>query len=90
MFPKKKTDVVCRVEEDGYLFYNPETDELHLVSFMGKDIFDMCTGENSANDILSYLALTQPILYGPDSRQLVTNFLKELEKRQLIEGFSRE
>tara|TARA_R110002167_G_scaffold94784_1_gene252768 strand:- start:9301 stop:9594 length:294 start_codon:yes stop_codon:yes gene_type:complete len=89
-YAKKGTRVRCRQEDDdNFLLYHPETDELHMVSRDGKAIFDMCDGRSIDDLVVEGAKLLQPNRETPEEsepfRGEVLSYLCALQKRALIE-----
>lgn len=87
---KKGSRVRCRQEDDdNFLLYNPETDQLHMVSREGKAIFDMCDGRSIDDIVLEGANLLQPAGEAQTDlepyRGEVLSYLCALRKRALVE-----
>lgn len=89
-YAKKGRRVRCRQEDDNsFLLYNPETDELHMITRNGKAIFDMCDGRSIDNLVVEGAKLLQPAddtqADAEPYRSEVLSYLCALQKRALIE-----
>jgi hypothetical protein len=79
---------VRQEREDGYLLYQPATDELHLVDARGKAVFDLCDGRS----IDAVIADGARLLCADDeteeaqarAEQDVFAFLHQLQARSLV------
>ena len=76
-------------DDDNFLLYHPVTDELHMVSRAGKDIFEMCDGRSIDDLVIDGAALLQADPASSENaeplRADVLSFLCALQKRQLVE-----
>ena len=68
---------VVREQRDEYLVYNSRTDELHLISPMGRYLYMLCDGLRTVAEIQ---ALVQPA-----AGAAVSEFLAKLAARGLVE-----
>jgi hypothetical protein len=68
---------VVREQQDEYLVYNPRTDELHLISPLGRYVYLLCDGLRTAAQI-------QALLPGPVA-VAVPEYLGQLLARGLLE-----
>lgn len=84
MMPRKVKDILVREEEEGFLLYNPLTDELHAVSNLGMTILEECDGSNTVDDILTTLACANPFFSYTDARTSIIDFLKEMADRKVL------
>lgn len=80
----KAEKIRCRSEDAGnYLLYNPRTDQLHLVSECGKQIFDLCDGR-AIDDVVRESCSILGGDLSPETSQQVLDFLCALKKRELV------
>ena len=89
-YAKKGERVRCRQEDDdNFLLYHPETDELHMVGRDGKAIFDMCDGRSIDDLVVEGAKLLQrnseTTVVSEQSRCEVLSYLCALQKSALIE-----
>lgn len=78
-FVAKAEKTRCLPEEAGnYLFYNPRTDQLHLVDERGKQIFDLCDGRVIDDVVREGCALIGSDV-SPAASQQVLDFLRALK-----------
>jgi hypothetical protein len=89
-FANKGNRIRCRQEDDdNYLLYNADTDELHMISSVGKAIFDMCDGRSINDLVVEGAHLLQGAAEESSNlepyRSEVLDFLCKLRKRKLIE-----
>lgn len=84
----RRADVRCRPEDGGrYLLYHPQTDELHLVGPVEKELYDLCDGRSidalveAAAPLLARLGVTDAEAVAGE----VMAFLKALHQRALVE-----
>lgn len=86
-FVDQAAGVRCRPEGPGsFLLYQPKTDELHLVSELGKGIFDLCDGRPIDDVVAGGAALLEAQAHkqaGACDAE-VLSFLCELERRSLL------
>ncbi len=53
--PQATSSCVVRQQKEGYLFYNSQTDELHLVPSTGFLVYQLCDGLRTTGDIEQWL-----------------------------------
>ncbi|MFZ5636348.1 MAG: PqqD family peptide modification chaperone [Pseudomonadota bacterium] len=75
--------------EDGYLLYQPTTDELHLLDARGMAVFELCDGR-SIDDVVAEGARLLPGDAGADgvgdrAEREVFAFLQKLQTRRLVD-----
>lgn len=80
---------VRQEREDGYLLYQPTTDELHLVDARGMAVFELCDGR-SIDDVVAEGARLLSGDDGTDDARLgaerdVFAFLRKLQTRRLVD-----
>lgn len=68
---------VVREQRDEYLVYNSRTDELHLLSPLGRYLYVLCDGLRGVAEIQAML--------GPDAAAAVPGFLAKLVARGVLE-----
>ena len=74
---------VVRRQEEGYLLYNPRSDELHLLPPTAFRAYRLCDGVHSVDEVaLELAAATQTA--EDESRDRVRDFLAALVERGLL------
>ena len=75
---------VVRRQKEGYLFYNSQTDELHIVPSTGFFVYQLCDGLRTAGEIEQWLAEAIP---GDREtvREALGRFLDALVSRGILE-----
>lgn len=73
-----------REQEEQHLFYNTQTDEMHLIPKTGAYIYELCDGLTTINDIEGLL---HGVLGGDrlEITTLLMKFLEQLVARGLLE-----
>ncbi|MBS0448011.1 MAG: PqqD family peptide modification chaperone [Proteobacteria bacterium] len=79
------TGCVVRPQQEGYLFYNARTDELHLVPEAGFLIYQLCDGLRTVDEIEQWLAQasSEP---RPATSEALGRFLDALVARGIVEA----
>lgn len=75
---------VMREQQEGKLFYNVRTDELHLMPAAGFVVFELCDGLRSVADIGQWLADAFPAERAALPATLM-HFLTQLVERGILE-----
>lgn len=76
--------VVVRRQKGEYLYYNPQTDELHLVPPTGHAAYTMCDGVRTVDEIANVL-ISKCEAPPEQLRQRLQQFFCDLEARGLVE-----
>jgi hypothetical protein len=85
MIPQPAGCCVIRRQKDGYLFYNSETDELHIVPSIGYFIYQLCDGLRTVGEIEQWIE--EAIPHQRDlARDAVGRFLDALIARGVLEA----
>jgi hypothetical protein len=53
--PLQAPHCVVRRQQEGYLFYNPHTDEMHLVPAAGYAVYAQCDGVRTVAEIQQWM-----------------------------------
>lgn len=69
--------------ENKFLLYNPRTDELHIVSELGKRLFDLCDGRE-IDEIVRFEFADHEAEISEITPDQILGFLCELKKRDLV------
>ena len=58
MFPKQADGLKVTPVEDGFMIYQPSRDRVHYLNHTALVILELCTGENSPEEIAQVLQRT--------------------------------
>ena len=80
--------------EDGYIIYQPEQDRVHFVNATAVLILELCTGENSIEEIIRLVQEHYQLEEAPDElvKEAVSKMKAEglmVEPKAGIQGFSK-
>ncbi len=81
-----KPDVVVRPETDGYLLYNPATDQLHLISGEGHAFLQMLDGTRTLESAISDFVTGLEPTAAEHAKWLTLLFVKNLVERKLLDA----
>lgn len=82
--PIQAPHCVVRRQQEGYLFYNPHTDEMHLVPAAGFAVYSQCDGVRTVADIQQWMAPAARARRA-DAQAAVARFLEDLARRGILE-----
>lgn len=79
------TRCVVRRQEEQYLIYNTETDELHLLSPIGFYLYSLCDGSSPLNELQEIFSAI--VRHETDALKIpVAEFLHQILARGIIEA----
>jgi hypothetical protein len=67
---------------DGYVVYHPDRDRVHYLNHTAAVVFEFCTGENSAEDMIRLLQLAFDLPEPPEAEARAC--LRQLRDEGLI------
>jgi PqqD family protein of HPr-rel-A system len=68
---------------DGYVVYDPRTDLVHYLNHTAAMVLEMCTGDDTADDIAAFLA--EVFDSAPDVRSAVATCIDQLRDLGLVQ-----
>ena len=84
-FPKTKSELVFRQEDDGAFIFDPIADNLRCINETGATVFSQLNGKNSVDDILKKLSVDYPDEEQKTLKKDIETFIEELQKRGFLE-----
>ncbi len=78
--PKHVDGLDINPAEDGYIIYQPEQDRVHFVNATAVLILELCTGENSVEEIIRLVTEHYQLEEAPDES------VKEAVSKMKAEG----
>lgn len=71
------------LDDESLVVFDPASGQTHIINEVGKDIISLCDNGAAVNDILLSLS-EQYDTGGSDFERDVLDYLKELEKKEII------
>jgi hypothetical protein len=81
-------DIVCRVEGEDALLFDPGTEEVKVLNATGLMLWNLCDGKHSESDLVQALAAEFPAVESHVLEADVTSFLLEMIDLNLLESVS--
>lgn len=82
MNPKRVDGLDINPAEDGYIIYQPEFDRVHYLNATAVLILELCTGQNSEQDIVELIKSQYGIEEG--SAETVRETLTKMKSEGLV------
>ena len=80
----RNQEVVARKEGEEWVLFNPQTSAIHIVSYVGYEIFDSCNGEKGRKDIADAVLDKLQIENTTENQVLIDQFFEELIRRDIV------
>ena len=80
---KKNDEVIARHENDEWVLFNPQTSAVHIVSYVGHEIYSLCDGlskENVYTQVIQKLQIEDT----SENKAYIYEFIENLIKRKVI------
>lgn len=81
-------DIVCRVEGEDALLFDPSTEEVKVLNATGLMLWNLCDGKHTERDLVQALAVEFPEVESLVLEADVTSFLAEMIDLKLLESVS--
>lgn len=81
-------DIVCRVEGEDALLFDPSTEEVKVLNATGLMLWNLCDGKHTERDLVLALAVEFPEVESLVLEADVTSFLAEMIDLKLLESVS--
>jgi hypothetical protein len=79
-------DIVCRVEGEDALLFDPSTEEVKVLNATGLMLWNLCDGKHSERDLVQALAVEFPKVESHVLEADVASFLSEMVDLDLLES----
>ena len=81
-------DIVCRVEGEDALLFDPSTEEVKVLNATGLTLWNLCDGKHTERDLVQALVVEFPEVKSLVLEADVTSFLAEMIDLKLLESVS--
>jgi hypothetical protein len=83
-------DIVCRVEGEEALLFDPETEKVKVLNVTGLMLWNLCDGSHSQHDLVQALVTKYPDVGVDTLTADVKRFLSDMLDMELLESIPGE